>query len=61
MPENVSVSERAMVIAGFAKDVDDVNQYAADPRGDHPRCILCAAMTDDDHEQTRVVATNSPR
>src|ERR1700722_8113554 len=28
MPENVSVIERASVTAGFANDVDDVNQYA---------------------------------
>jgi hypothetical protein len=28
MPENVSVIERAKVTAGFANDVDDVNQYA---------------------------------
>jgi hypothetical protein len=26
IPENVSDSERAIVIAGFAKDVDAVNQ-----------------------------------
>ena len=29
MPANVSDSERAIVIAGFAKDVEAVNQYAA--------------------------------
>src|SRR5476649_502732 len=29
IPENVSVSERAIVMAGFANDVDAVNQYAA--------------------------------
>src|SRR2546428_796862 len=29
MPENVSVTERASVTAGFANDVDAVNQYAA--------------------------------
>ena len=29
MPENVSVNVRATVTAGFAKDVDAVNQYAA--------------------------------
>ena len=29
IPENVSVSERAMVTAGLANDVDDVNQYPA--------------------------------
>lgn len=29
MPANVSESERAIVTAGFANDVDDVNQYAA--------------------------------
>jgi hypothetical protein len=29
MPENVSVKERARVTAGFAKDMDAVNQYAA--------------------------------
>ena len=29
MPVNVSVNARASVTAGFAKDVDDVNQYAA--------------------------------
>ena len=29
IPENVSVKERAIVTAGFAKDVDAVNQYAA--------------------------------
>ena len=28
MPENVSVIERAKVTAGFANDVEDVNQYA---------------------------------
>src|SRR5271155_2343375 len=28
IPENVSVMERAKVTAGFANDVDDVNQYA---------------------------------
>ena len=28
MPANVSVSERAIVTAGFANDVDGVNQYA---------------------------------
>jgi hypothetical protein len=28
MPENVSLSARAMVTAGLAKEVDDVNQYA---------------------------------
>src|SRR5258708_36636191 len=28
IPENVSVIERAKVTAGFANDVDDVNQYA---------------------------------
>src|ERR1044071_5558417 len=29
MPANVFVKDRAIVIAGFAKDVDAVNQYAA--------------------------------
>jgi hypothetical protein len=29
IPANVSVSARAKVTAGFAKDVDAVNQYAA--------------------------------
>jgi hypothetical protein len=29
MPANVSLAERASVTAGFAKDVDAVNQYAA--------------------------------
>ena len=29
IPENVSVKERAIVTAGFAKDVEAVNQYAA--------------------------------
>ena len=29
MPANVSDSDRAIVTAGFAKDVDAVNQYAA--------------------------------
>ena len=29
IPEKVFESERAMVIAGLAKDVDAVNQYAA--------------------------------
>jgi hypothetical protein len=29
IPENVFVSVRAMVTAGFAKLVDEVNQYAA--------------------------------
>lgn len=29
MPEKVSVIERAAVTAGFANEVDDVNQYAA--------------------------------
>ena len=29
MPANVSVSVRAMVTAGLAKDVELVNQYAA--------------------------------
>jgi len=29
MPAKVSLSERAMVTAGFAKEVDAVNQYAA--------------------------------
>ena len=29
IPANVSVAERASVTAGFANDVDDVNQYAA--------------------------------
>ena len=28
MPANVSETERAMVTAGLAKDVDAVNQYA---------------------------------
>jgi hypothetical protein len=28
IPANVSDSERAMVTAGLAKDVDEVNQYA---------------------------------
>jgi hypothetical protein len=28
MPEKVSVKDRAIVTAGFAKEVDDVNQYA---------------------------------
>jgi hypothetical protein len=28
MPENVFVSERAIVTAGFANEVDAVNQYA---------------------------------
>ena len=28
MPESVSVTERASVTAGFANDVDAVNQYA---------------------------------
>ena len=28
IPANVSVSERAMVTAGFANEVDGVNQYA---------------------------------
>src|SRR5690242_7691064 len=28
IPENVSLRERAIVTAGFAKDVEDVNQYA---------------------------------
>jgi hypothetical protein len=29
MPANVSLSDRAIVTAGFANDVDAVNQYAA--------------------------------
>ena len=29
IPANVSENERAMVTAGFANDVDEVNQYAA--------------------------------
>jgi len=29
IPANVSLAERARVTAGFANDVDDVNQYAA--------------------------------
>jgi hypothetical protein len=29
IPANVSLKERAMATAGFAKDVDAVNQYAA--------------------------------
>jgi hypothetical protein len=29
MPENVLVSDLAVVTAGFANDVDAVNQYAA--------------------------------
>ena len=29
MPANVSLAARASVTAGLAKDVDDVNQYAA--------------------------------
>jgi hypothetical protein len=29
MPANVSERDRAIVTAGFAKDVDAVNQYAA--------------------------------
>src|SRR5262245_31506465 len=29
MPEKLSVKARAIVTAGLAKDVDDVNQYAA--------------------------------
>src|ERR1700687_4329625 len=29
IPENVSESDRAIVTAGFANDVDEVNQYAA--------------------------------
>jgi hypothetical protein len=29
IPANVSLSDLAMVTAGFAKDVDAVNQYAA--------------------------------
>ena len=29
MPANVSLNERAIVTAGFANDVDAVNQYAA--------------------------------
>jgi hypothetical protein len=29
MPLNVLVAARATVTAGFAKDVEDVNQYAA--------------------------------
>ena len=28
MPANVSVAARAIVTAGFAKDVEEVNQYA---------------------------------
>lgn len=28
MPANVSLSDRAIVTAGFANEVDDVNQYA---------------------------------
>jgi len=29
IPEKVLLSERAIATAGFANDVDDVNQYAA--------------------------------
>src|SRR6185436_2338253 len=29
IPANVSLSDRARVTAGFAKDVEEVNQYAA--------------------------------
>jgi hypothetical protein len=29
IPANVSVADRASVTAGFAKEVDAVNQYAA--------------------------------
>jgi hypothetical protein len=29
IPENVFVNDRAMATAGFANDVDAVNQYAA--------------------------------
>ncbi len=35
MPAKVSVKARPMVTAGFAKDVDEVNQYAA-PMYDAP-------------------------
>ena len=34
MPANVLLRERAIVIAGLAKDVDAVNQYAAPIQAD---------------------------
>ena len=39
MPANVSVNVRPIVTAGFANDVDEVNQYGrADVRADRGRC-----------------------
>lgn len=54
MPENVSLSDRAIVTAGFAKEVEDVNQYAAvmyaptanatafEGNREHPQITTCA-------------------
>ena len=54
IPVNVSDNERATVIAGFAKEVDEVNQYAAPIHAATSRATLLFPMTQDyQHQPTR--------
>ena len=63
IPAKVSLNARPMVTAGFAKDVDDVNQYA-DPMYAPTAAGAAADRPDRASEKTTMispaVATDSP-
>ncbi len=56
MPANVSVKERASVTAGFAKEVEAVNQYAAVMYA--PTANGTTAARDREHPQ---IAASNPK
>src|SRR3954447_16102430 len=63
MPANVSDSVRPMVTAGFANEVEDVNQYAAmiQPATANGTTASCLVRTSPAMRRTRPnVATTSP-
>ena len=41
IPENVSLHERAKVIAGFANEVDDVKKYAVPIQAARTAAVMC--------------------
>ena len=62
MPANVSVNARATVTAGFANDVEAVNQYARDDVGGRQRTGRCSDAMREQPQITAInpnVATNS--
>jgi len=51
IPEKVSDRARAIVTAGLAKEVDEVNLVSTDPPGDRPRRIIRFPMPKDNENQ----------